>query len=265
MTRIRGPFQQLQPKFEMASLKDQLIFTAATECDSFEVNKMRLNLPKGGYVCVKCSRPLAEHHSSAVTDEDVAGYFAHASGRDGATCILDASPETGMEGKVYLGTYFASINPFVSDHCVGAVVNCSDLHLSERSDFHSWALKVESLEKCGVIAVIRLNWSDTESQRLWDLHEWDQLVDSIRFIHQNRKIRRNVLVHCAQGKSRSGAVAVAYIMAIDSSMTFERALAFVQSKRAIVDPNRSFAAQLKVFESSQALQIVRQQILLGEI
>ena len=249
----------------MASIKDQLIFTAASECDSFEINKMRLNLPKGGYVCVKCSRPLAEHSSSAVTDQDVAGYLAHASGRDGATCILDSNPEKGIEGKVYLGTYFASINPFVSDHCVGAVVNCSDLHLSDRSDFRSWALKVENLERSGIIDVIRLNWSDTESQRLWDLHEWDQLVHAIKFIHQNRKSRKNVLVHCAQGKSRSGAVAVAYIMAIDPSMTFARALSYVQSKRAIVDPNRSFAAQLKAFESSEALQIVRHQIELGEI
>jgi hypothetical protein len=249
----------------MASIKDQLIFTAATDCDSFEVNKMRLNLPKGGYVCVKCSRPLAEHYASAVTDEDVAGYFAHASGRDGATCILDASPEKGIGGKVYLGTYFASINPFVSDHCVGAVVNCSDLHLSDRSDFQTWASKVVSLEQSGVISVIRLNWSDTESQRLWDLHEWDQLIHSIKFIHENRKSRKNVLIHCAQGKSRSGAVAVAYIMAIDPSMTFERALGFIQSKRAIVDPNRSFVTQLKAFEASQALENLRQQIMLGEM
>ena len=226
---------------------------------------MRLNLAKGGYVCVKCTRLLAEHSSSAVTDQDVCGYLAHVSGKDGATCILDASPENGIEGKLFLGTYFASINPFVTNHCIGAVVNCSDLHLSDRSDFHSWALKVESLEQSGIIAVIRLNWSDTESQKLWALHEWDQLVHSIKFIHQNRKSRKNVLVHCAQGKSRSGAVAVAYFMAIDARMTFERALSYVQSKRAIVDPNRSFAAQLKAFESSQELQILRQQIELGEI
>ena len=272
----------------MGSLKDQLVFAASGGCDSFEVNKMRLNLPKGGYVCVKCSLPLSGHMYTAVTEQDVAGYLAHASGRDGATCILDAVPEMGLPGRVYVGTFAASINPFVTEHSIEAVVNCSDLHLSDRSDFHSWALKVESLEKNGVIAVLRLNWSDTASQKLWQTHEWDQLADAIKFVHSARQSKKNVVVHCAhewdqladaikfvhsarqskknvvvhcaQGKSRSGAVIIAYIMTINPAFTFEKAREFVQSKRAIVDPNPSFSSQLKSFEVSEVLKELRREL-----
>ena len=244
----------------MGSLKDQLVFAASGGCDSFEVNKMRLNLPKGGYVCVKCSLPLSGHMYTAVTEQDVAGYLAHASGRDGATCILDAVPEMGLPGRVYVGTFAASINPFVTEHSIEAVVNCSDLHLSDRSDFHSWALKVESLEKNGVITVLRLNWSDTASQKLWQTHEWDQLADAIKFVHSARQSKKNVVVHCAQGKSRSGAVIIAYIMTINPAFTFEKAREFVQSKRAIVDPNPSFSSQLKSFEVSEVLKELRREL-----
>ena len=139
-------------------------------------------------------------------------------------------------------------------------MNCSDLHLSDRSDFHSWALKVESLEKNGVIAVLRLNWSDTASQKLWQTHEWDQLADAIKFVHSARQSKKNVVVHCAQGKSRSGAVIIAYIMTINPAFTFEKAREFVQSKRAIVDPNPSFSSQLKSFEVSEVLKELRREL-----
>lgn len=243
------------------SLKDQLVFSSAGGCDSFQVNKLRLNLAKGGYVCVRCSLSLVQHTATAVTDQDVAAYLAHASGRDGASCILDH----GLSGKVYVGTFAASINPFISEHAIQVVVNCSDLHLSDRSDFHNWAVKVEALEKSGAISVLRLNWSDTESQKLWEIEEWDQLIHAIKIIHYARLANKNVVIHCAQGKSRSGAVAIAYIMSIDSAMNFEKALSFVQSKRAIVEPNPSFAAQLKKFERSDALRSIRSQIALGEL
>jgi protein-tyrosine phosphatase len=247
------------------NLKDQLSFSSSGGCDSFQVNKMRLNLAKGGYVCVRCSLSLVEHMSSAVTDQDVLGYLAHASGRDGGTRILEANAEHGLQGNVYVGTFAASINPFVSDHAIQVVINCSDLHLSDRSDFHAWALKVEALEKSGVISVLRLNWSDTERQKLWDVEEWDQLIEAIKCVHRARLASKNVVIHCAQGKSRSGAVAIAYIMSINPTMNFESALAFVQSKRAIVEPNPSFAAQLKRFESSEAFMRIRKQIALGEL
>lgn len=54
----------------------------------------------------------------------------------------------------------------------------------------------------------------------------------------------NVLVHCIEGKSRSGSVAVGYIMH-KQNLTYEQALAEVKLKRPIVKPYEGFVAQLK--------------------
>jgi protein-tyrosine phosphatase len=48
----------------------------------------------------------------------------------------------------------------------------------------------------------------------------------------------------AQGKSRSGAVIVAYLMALHK-IGFEEALQMAQRARALIEPNGNFAAQLK--------------------
>ncbi len=56
-----------------------------------------------------------------------------------------------------------------------------------------------------------------------------------------------VLVHCAQGISRSGTIAIGYIMWRER-LSFDTALAHVQQARPIVDPNEGFTLQLQEFE-----------------
>ncbi len=55
-----------------------------------------------------------------------------------------------------------------------------------------------------------------------------------------------VLVHCAQGMSRSGGIAVGYIMWRER-LSYETALAHVQQARPCVSPNEGFALQLDEF------------------
>ena len=55
-----------------------------------------------------------------------------------------------------------------------------------------------------------------------------------------------VLVHCAQGISRSGAVATAYVMRA-AGLDYEAALARVRARRALVAPNAGFADQLRLW------------------
>jgi protein-tyrosine phosphatase len=58
-----------------------------------------------------------------------------------------------------------------------------------------------------------------------------------------------VLLHCAAGQSRSGAMLVGYIM-WKNKMTLVDALSLVRSKRPIVQPNPGFLEQLKFFETN---------------
>jgi len=57
---------------------------------------------------------------------------------------------------------------------------------------------------------------------------------------------RNVLVHCRQGVSRSGAVIIAYLMRM-FSLEYDVALAIAQTSRSIIQPNSGFADQLRLW------------------
>jgi hypothetical protein len=56
-----------------------------------------------------------------------------------------------------------------------------------------------------------------------------------------------VLVHCAQGMSRSGTIAIGYVMWRER-LSYDTALAHVQQARPVVDPNEGFSLQLQEFE-----------------
>lgn len=59
-----------------------------------------------------------------------------------------------------------------------------------------------------------------------------------------------ILVHCAQGISRSATLVIMYLMRTED-LTYEQALALVQKHRDIVQPNPGFVSQLKEFEISR--------------
>jgi protein-tyrosine phosphatase len=58
-----------------------------------------------------------------------------------------------------------------------------------------------------------------------------------------------VLVHCAQGRSRSASMVIAYLMK-QQHMSFHQALSQVKEARPIISPNEGFMAQLQKFEKT---------------
>ena len=58
----------------------------------------------------------------------------------------------------------------------------------------------------------------------------------------------NVLVHCKQGTSRSGAIIVALLMR-SRSLDYESALALARESRASIAPNSGFADQLRLWRT----------------
>lgn len=57
-----------------------------------------------------------------------------------------------------------------------------------------------------------------------------------------------LLVHCMQGVSRSASVVIAYLME-SGNMSMDEALALVQSRREVANPNRGFSKHLRKIES----------------
>lgn len=83
-------------------------------------------------------------------------------------------------------------------------------------------------------------------------HEEEEIrytfIPVYRFIEQQRKAGRNVLIHCAAGISRSAALLISYMMN-KYHTAFEACLHYVAKKRPCVMPNAGFVLQLKRYGS----------------
>ena len=73
------------------------------------------------------------------------------------------------------------------------------------------------------------------------------MTEAIQFISHGVNSGRNVLVHCQLGVSRSAAIVIGYLMN-KHKVSYDSAHNMVQIKRAVIDPNFSFVAQLRLFE-----------------
>jgi protein-tyrosine phosphatase len=69
-------------------------------------------------------------------------------------------------------------------------------------------------------------------------------VECFKFINDNIKNKKNVLVHCHAGISRSSTIVIMYLM-VKYKITMQKAYEYVKSKRPIVQPNRGFFAELQ--------------------
>ena len=118
-----------------------------------------------------------------------------------------------------------------------------------------------------------LDWIDATSFEISD----DSLDECCRFIHKARTSGSSVLVHCAQvnklslslslslsqndflltqGKSRSATAVVAHLMA-SYRWAYSEALAAVQARRKMAEPNPTFQQRLRTFEKSPTLSTLR--------
>jgi len=75
----------------------------------------------------------------------------------------------------------------------------------------------------------------------------DSFEKAFDFIETARLNSQAVLVHCAQGVSRSVAIVLAYLMQAER-MSLEEAYDFVRRKRSVSKPNAGFLKQLSAFE-----------------
>ena len=67
------------------------------------------------------------------------------------------------------------------------------------------------------------------------------------FIEKNRKLKKNVLIHCKAGVSRSAAIIIAYIMKIEKK-SLNATLKFVKKSRNQIFPNQGFIKILEKYE-----------------
>lgn len=104
------------------------------------------------------------------------------------------------------------------------------------------------------LAYLHLELQDAETEDLTG-----RLEESVKFISVAVKSGGRVLVHCMQGKSRSGSVAIAYLM-VAGGLGYHEALEKAQSRRPLIEPNAAFERQLREFEKSELLETLRRHV-----
>eukprot|EP01116_Phalansterium_solitarium_P010075 TRINITY_DN244_c0_g2_i1.p1 TRINITY_DN244_c0_g2~~TRINITY_DN244_c0_g2_i1.p1 ORF type:complete len:258 (+),score=38.98 TRINITY_DN244_c0_g2_i1:130-903(+) len=241
---IKTPVQALA-----MSARDQLAFrgtardAAGMPCAAFEPN------PFVRVKCRLCQRPIGDHASQAVRDADIVIAVEAEQRKSPANAVW---PDEGSAcGKVYVGGFSAASAEFCRTERIARIVNAAK---GLDTMFPSWAKSVAELEKS--TSILRLGWIDEYSQKPWREPPWDQLVEAIHFIDEAVQQGESVLVHCAMGKSRSGAVAVAYVMA-KMGLSAPDALQLVRSRRLTIEPNPGFMYQLGEFGKSAAFASLR--------
>jgi predicted protein tyrosine phosphatase len=221
----------------MEGVKSQVHFTEEIECTEWEPNRYK------GEKCMSCSRLFTHHYASNVTDEQVVAYLAALDAKNPSNLILASH---GERGSLFLGSFQALGEDHLRSHQITHAVQCAK-HLE--IFFNGWGKKLNQLEADGVVEVLRLHWVDGQQELSGESGPFEALLKPIEWIHDNLQGGRNVVVNCAQGKSRSTTVVAAYLMT-RQDWDLGQAMSYVKARRAIAEPNPWFMEQLDLFHAS---------------
>jgi len=118
--------------------------------------------------------------------------------------------------------------------------------------FPRWGANLSQMEKEG-LQVMRFGWIDPPT---YDVSV--NILDGVSFIHEGLMSGENVLVNCAQGKSRSASLVIAYLMTAENK-TYLDALSYTRERRSIVQPNPGIERQLKEMEGKGVFMTFRKE------
>ena len=216
---------------------DQMCFTGETDC-KFSPNMIKPNM------CRNCMKNISKHRKENVTHEDILKALEYSQkGEKTPSRILEA---TDARGALFLGGFKAVVNvEFVSKENLRGVVNTAGISL-----FQLFGKKFENSYKDTLAAhSVECHYVSWVDQTSFDIPD-EELAGVLRFVHARLCGGGAVLVHCAQGKSRSSTAVVAYLMVV-MDVGVAEALAFVKERRKMAEPNVRFMAKLKEFEGSE--------------
>lgn len=180
-------------------------------------------------------------------------------------------PELEQISRVLDNLYLSGIKPFKYPHNLKGikyVISCVDPKYVAPSHYGMDVID-------GDVTFFYLPYNDNVYQNLWDPNTHSPTIRKYRSnvydsraqqylenLYANKPMieisyhildhvlnsGQNVLVHCMAGVSRSASMIIYYLMR-KYGMSFEDAHKLVKSKRTIVNPNKSFQAQLKLYDT----------------
>ena len=281
-----------------SGIRSQLTFSGTSACSCFEPHFLKPNK------CTACMSDITCHTSEAVTSDEhvrqALEYGAKASKTPstvipnrpatdevGVAAVADTEDASKRElyvgadgmGALYLGGYAAVMQKTVADTSPFVVNTAKGLDM-----FGPKYLEGKRRAREGGVTFLEMEWVDDMNQEL----SVEDLTRAVQFIHAARSRESEgegaggTLVHCAQGKSRSTSVVLAYVLARahlrirtqgqanrpggsvageaageperGPGVSLSDALAYIQECRAMAAPNRHFVVQLEAHARSGAFE-----------
>jgi len=218
--------------------KDQ----GTSSCPAFKPHMAKANS------CTECMKLLSSHRKEAVEEKYIASAIEYDQKNLNVPSVVLPREGDGKIGALLLGGFHTVMSLKEKSKQVTHVVNTArGLQI-----FGLYTEAVTSLKEAG-IKFLNLDWDDSETQ---DIDK--DLKRALEFIEEGRLQGGDVLVHCAQGKSRSATVVVAYIMAKSSLYsTVATALKYTQEKRKMAEPNPGFMRKLNLWQESANFRSLR--------
>lgn len=183
--------------------------------------------------CAECGCDIREHSREEVDDQQLLAVLATQD--DGRASVV-------LPSELAVGSYKAALRVCKEDPSSSSsvVLNCAGHKLHEflpttRTEFDR--LRAESPPR-----LLDLEWEDSET---FDI-ELEDIVRALVWARECVAAGKMVVVTCAQGKSRSGALATAYVMA-KFKVGVAEALTRVQASRPLVQPNPTFMKALEAY------------------
>ena len=232
----------------------QLTFDGTAECDAFVPNPFKKD------ICRECMSKITAHTRSAVRREaDVKAAIEWLSKRPSVVLARGEVAPSGRDGGggggehplgvLLLGGFKAAMDArLLKELSVTHIVNAA-VGLGEM--WPQWEAAVARNREAGV-SILELPWCDTLGQQL----EPADLRRAAAFIAEARAAGGATLVHCAQGRSRSTVAVVAHlVVAAGGGLSVDDAVAFVQERRIMAQPNPAFMEQLRALEKAAAFVV----------
>jgi len=229
------------------SEQGQIHFSGESTCKEFVPNQFRRNF------CITCQGKIQQHFTAK--PEHIAAALEYS---------VDKVPSKvwsrqDKECHLYVGGFKSALNiTFLKNHSVGLIVNAAyllDRLYPPKTKIYQEFERRRNSKDLEHVEEMFVNWLDDPKQTIKSsiLKNVLSKINECIFVKGN-----SCLIHCAQGKSRSVAIAITFI-ALAESISIDVALENVQKCRRMADPNPGFMDQLHTFERNDVFKELKEE------
>jgi protein-tyrosine phosphatase len=143
---------------------------------------------------------------------------------------------------LYLGDYSSSLDK----HLIKNEIKCVISMVGRNPDVRNYVSYTEEEEHKTKLTDIERIYYDIDDVETVDISKY--FTEIHEKIDQQLHQKKNVLIHCIAGVSRSTTIVISYIMKT-KKMSFKDAFLFVESKRYVANPNIGFRKQLLRYQN----------------